>query len=312
MKDIIEHTDPVLLVGDGDLVASIAVCLLNAGHQVIVCGNSKKFTETFNRHINSQAKDDDYADRIIVDEDICKEPKCKLAIVITPEKESEKIHTLKKVTDTIAGDVIVAINTESISLKTLQQSCSNPQRLIGLNWSEPAHTTSFLEVIETELSSETAAEIIKLAKTHWGKDPYVVENDGIRGRLISAMAREAAYLIENKYASYEDIDRACRNDAGYYLPFSGNCRYMDLMGTYAYGMVMKDLNPDLSKDKELPSFIKKILNAGGNGMENKKGFYNYTDEDVEKWRNQMDKFSYEIQAIIEKYPFNYNKESFTD
>ena len=80
---------------------------------------------------------------------------------------------------------------------------------------------------------------------------------------------------------------------------------MDLMGTYAYGMVMKDLNPDLSKSKEFPVFFSEILDEGGQGMENEKGFYTYSEAEVISWRKTMEKFSHQIQAIIKKYPFNY-------
>jgi len=122
------------------------------------------------------------------------------------------------------------------------------------------------------------------------------------------MVREAFYLVQNRYASIEDIDRACRNDAGYYLPFAGNFRYMDLMGTYAYGLVMKDLNKELSTESIIPEFFKKIMEEGGKGMENKNGFYQYNEEEVKKWNKLFNSFSYKIKRIIEKYPFNYKVE----
>ncbi|MGH2645825.1 MAG: 3-hydroxyacyl-CoA dehydrogenase family protein, partial [Chitinophagaceae bacterium] len=108
--------------------------------------------------------------------------------------------------------------------------------------------------------------------------------------------------------SVEDIDRACRNDAGYYLPFAGNCRYMDLMGTYAYGMVMQELNPDLSKDGEVAPFFKRIVEQGGMGMQNGNGFYQYDANEAKKWDQKFRRFSYQIEKIISKYPFNYKKE----
>ena len=118
------------------------------------------------------------------------------------------------------------------------------------------------------------------------------------------MAREAFFLVENGYASIEDIDRACRNDPGYYLPFAGNCRYIDLMGTYAYGIVMKGLNPELSKDIEIGKFMKNIISEEDFGMENGKGFYEYEKGDSERWHEIFRKFSTQIHEIIKKYPFD--------
>jgi 3-hydroxybutyryl-CoA dehydrogenase len=82
---------------------------------------------------------------------------------------------------------------------------------------------------------------------------------------------------------------------------------MDLMGTYAYGLVMKDLNRELSQDQSLPEFFEHIILQGGQGMENYKGFYDYEHGDVVQWREQFGKFSYQIQEIMRKYPFRYQE-----
>src|SRR5690606_22811349 len=113
----------------------------------------------------------------------------------------------------------------------------------------------------------------------------------IRSRLLAALVREAFYLIENGYVGVEDIDRACRNDAGYYLPFAGNCRYMDLMGTWAYGTVMADLNPELSNASHLPDFFNQILAERGTGLANVKVFFCLDEEDVMGIRESFQRVS---------------------
>jgi len=229
-----------------------------------------------------------------------------LAIGITNESLSEKRSIIEKLEKSLSSTSVIAINTEMIPLSHLQKGCLHPERIIGLNWVEPAHTTFFLELISNEVNDDKVVKKIKNhARKFWRKDPYVVKTDiGIRAKLLCGMVREAFYLVENGYASIEDIDRACRNDAGYYLPFAGNFRYMDLMGTYAYGLVMKDLNRELSNESEIPQFFKAIIDKGGKGMENGKGFYSYDEEEVKKWHKLFNGFSYKIMEIIEKYPFN--------
>ncbi len=70
---------------------------------------------------------------------------------------------------------------------------------------------------------------MKLAE-RWGKEPSLIRKD-IRGfitnRLMYAMMREAFHLVENEYATYEDIDRACRNDFGYWINV---CRAIQVYG----------------------------------------------------------------------------------
>ncbi|MBC7759595.1 MAG: 3-hydroxyacyl-CoA dehydrogenase [Phormidesmis sp. FL-bin-119] len=315
MNSQISPTDSILIIGDCNLTASVSVCLLNAGHEVdVYTTDPETYRSHFEMHIASQQlhiRRNSSGKQNILD-NIPARVEYKLVILITPENFEIKKTLLNRLEYSLQNDAIIAVNSESIALDVLQGECKG-HNLLALNWSEPAHTTFFLEIIYHD-NEDLALTIKSLAKLHWGKDPYIVESNGIRSRLLSAMAREAAFLIDNEYASVEDIDRACRNDAGYYLPFSGNCRYMDLMGTYAYGMVMKDLNPNLSTSKGFPEFFQKILNEGRQGMKNEKGFYNYGEGDIMNWEKTMEEFSYSIKSVIERYPFNYtkNKEAIID
>lgn len=304
------NAEPVLIVGNGNLTYSIAACLLKAKYVVNLCtDNVSEAVTAILTHFSDMKNENGKA---IIDDDSLKvsdgfkeEDEYGLAIVITAEDPAIKKDTISQLEKELSPGTIIAINTESIYLDIIQQDTVHPDRIIGLNWTEPAHTTHFLEIITNSSVRKGLADQIKNLAKSWNKDPYIVENFGIRSRLLSAMVREAFYLVENGYASVEDIDRACRNDAGYYLPFAGNCRYMDLMGTYAYGMVMKDLNPDLSKGQKLPEFFTDIVKKGGLGMQNGKGFYQYTPDEVKLWKKIVGEFSYQIEEIINKYPFNY-------
>lgn len=310
MKENSSRPKPVLLFGNGSLAESIALCLLKANHVVHFCtDDARKVESSMLSHI-SELKERGSAvsvESLTVLSALPSATHYELAVAISEEDLEVKRQVLADLERGLASDVVMAINTESIGLTEVQQGCWHPERIVGLNWTEPAHTTRFLEIIMTNQTAGAVLDKINRLAKAWNKDAYVVENRGVRSRLLSAMIREAFYLVENGYASVEDIDRACRNDAGYYLPFAGNCRYMDLMGTYAYGRVMKDLNPDLSREKKLPSFFAKIADEGGRGMENGKGFYTYTPEETKQWRETFREFSYRIEALMDKYPFNYQQ-----
>ena len=305
---------PILLFGNGDLANSIAVCLLKAKYQVsLYTENTSEAISSILQHLSDinygNEKHVSYEGMLKVDTILKESHDNELAIVINEEELFIKREVIGQLENNLSENAIIAINTESISLSEIQKNAIHPERIIGLNWTDPAYTTQFLEIItNADVKNDVLNQIRKYAKT-WNKDPYTVHNFGVRGRLTSAMIREAFYLVDNGYASIEDIDRACRNDAGYYLPFAGNCRYMDLMGTYAYGMVMKDLNPELSKDQQLPEFFTDILKEGGLGMQNGNGLYKYKPDEVKEWRNTFNDFSFKIEEIINKYPFNNKKEN---
>jgi 3-hydroxybutyryl-CoA dehydrogenase len=117
-----------------------------------------------------------------------------------------------------------------------------------------------------------------------------------------AMYREGFHLVENGYATIEDVDRACRNNAGYWMTLVGIFRWMDLTGVPAYHTVMKDLFPTLSNNQEVPELIDKVVKAGGRGVANAKGFYEYTPEEAKLWEETFIRFSYEIRELAMRYP----------
>src|SRR5262249_780854 len=121
-------------------------------------------------------------------------------------------------------------------------------------------------------------------------------------RLMYALYREAFSLVENGYATIEDVDRACRNNAGYWMTLVGPFRWMDLTGVAAYHNVMKELFPTLCNTTSLPELIDAGVRSGGRGVSNAQGFYDYTPEEARLWVETFERFSYEIRELALRYP----------
>jgi 3-hydroxybutyryl-CoA dehydrogenase len=103
-------------------------------------------------------------------------------------------------------------------------------------------------------------------------------------------------------ASIADVDRSLRNDLGYWITFAGPFRFMDLTGIPAYCAVMRDLLPDLDCSQEVPELMQRIVQSGGRGVANAKGFYHYTPAQARRWKTRFLQFTYDIRALAEKYP----------
>lgn len=207
----------------------------------------------------------------------------------------------------VSEKAIITTNTSAIPITLLQEKLLHPERFLGMHWAEPAFTTPFLEIICGPKTDIDIAENLYKITSSWGKEPTLVRKD-IRGfitnRLMYAMFREGFNLVENGYASVDDIDRACRNDAGHWMTFCGMFRYMDLTGLQAYYHVMKDLFPTLSNQTQTPALIEAIAKEAGNGITNGNGFYKYTREEAAEWEKAFEEFSYDINQISKKYPIN--------
>lgn len=306
------------VVGLGLMGSSIATCLLMAGHPVIgIASTSDDMKHAGSRILNHfllsrkqglvNEEPEFYLKNLVITEDYSCLKLCKLIIESTTENEAIKKSVYPKIESVIADDALLTSNTSAIPISILQKFTNRPERFFGLHWAQPSHTTRFLEVICGELSDIGKAKYLYKLSHLWGKEPTLVRKD-IRGfitnRLMYAMYREAFYLVENGYATVEDVDRACRNNAGYWMTLVGVFRWMDMTGFTGYHTVIKDLFPTLSNSTEIPKLIDDIVKAGGNGMANGQGFYSYTPEEAKLWEETYTAFSYEISSLALKYPFD--------
>ena len=307
---------PVGVVGLGMMGCSITTCLLMAGHPVIalapVPADLEQASHRIREHLERSVAEGlirppaaSYLRRLTITEDYHELKDCRIVIECTLEDLAIKASVYEKIEAVIAADAILTSNTSAIPISILQTHVKVPGRFFGLHWAEPSHTTRFLEIICGDHSEEALGEYLYDIAHKWGKEPTLVRKD-IRGfitnRLMYAMYREAFHLVENGYATVEDVDRACRNNAGYWMTLVGVFRWMDLTGVAAYHTVMKDLFPTLSNSTEMPGLIDDIVKAGGKGIANGKGFYTYSKEEAKQWEETFTQFSYEIRRLAEKYP----------
>ncbi|WP_114748434.1 3-hydroxyacyl-CoA dehydrogenase family protein [Pleomorphovibrio marinus] len=294
----------IAVIGEGQLFPEISLCLLKAGHHVLeYCPNGDEPTSATLAKLENIHF---YPNQLKTLRNLRELPDVDMVVLVSPEDGPVKRELLREIVDIVSPKTVIAVNTESFSLDELRVGHSNPKRIIGLNWVQPAHITLFSElIVMPDTPPFLVDDMVDLATTYWGKDPYVVHHgNSIRSRLMAAMIREAFFLMENGYVTEEDIDRACRNDAGYYLPFAGNLRYMDLMGTYVYGVVMKDLNNELATNQELPAFFQQLLAKHPKpGLATGEGFYRYTQEEKEKLKADCLAFGKKIRALMDKFPF---------
>jgi 3-hydroxybutyryl-CoA dehydrogenase len=304
------------VIGLGLMGSSIVTCILAAGHEVTALtrnieksGEARKRISNFLVQLQEEGMLKEYSDtileRLTIINDYSLLANHEIVIESIIENIEEKKRVFQQLENVLSPTAIIGTNTSAIPVTILQSGLKHPERLLGIHWGEPAHILRFLEVIcgeKTEI--KYAGKIVALAE-EWGKEPSLIRKD-IRGfitnRLMYAMMREAIYLVENGYATIEDIDRACRNDMGYWITFAGLFRFMDLTGIPAYLTVMKDLFPELNNSTEAPGFIEELVTSGAKGISNACGFYPYTKESAKKWEKLFIEFTYEIRKLAEKYP----------
>ncbi len=306
----------VAVVGLGQMGCSIVTCLLMAGHPVVALAPIPADVPTALpriRHHLSESQEhglttqepDFWLANLTLTENYADLRDCRLVIECTLEDPAIKQRVYALIEEQVGDETVIGSNTSAIPISQLQSLTRRPQRVIGLHWAEPSHTTRFLEVICGDQTELAYAEFFYALSHHWGKEPTLVRKD-IRGfitnRLMYAMYREAFDLVEKGYATVEDVDRACRNNAGYWMTLVGVFRWMDLTGVPAYLNVLKDLWPTLSNRTDVPPLIQEIVDRGGRGVANADGFYDYTPDEARLWQETFERFSFEIRELALRYP----------
>ena len=315
---IARESNEVGVVGLGLMGSSIVAALLMQGYKVIAVAPlssdlelapgrilhalEQSFKQGIHKHDVKQLESN-----VLYTEDYGDLHNCFFISECVIENVAVKKTVYASIESSVSDNAIITTNTSAIPITILQETVNRPERFLGMHWAEPAFTTPFLEITCGAKTDVDVAEKLYAIASKWGKEPTLLRKD-IRGfitnRLMYAMFREGFNLVENGYASIEDIDRACRNDAGHWMTFCGMFRFMDLTGLQAYYHVIKDLFPTLSNQTETPKLIEAIAKEGGNGVANGRGFYKYSKEEAAAWEKAFEEFSYDINSLASKYPID--------
>lgn len=299
---------PAAVIGLGLMGTSIIACLLSAGHAVLGLSRDLSRHRNARRRVRAllgqlreegilKAEPERILRRLTLSENFSSLRDRALVIESIIEHLETKRECIRRIEDVVSPAALIGSNTSSIPVSELQRGARHPERILGIHWGEPAHVMRFLEIICGERTDPANAARVQALARYWRKEPTLVRRD-IRGfitnRIMYAMIREAFYLVENGYASIEDVDRSVRNDMGWWLTLAGPFRYMDLTGVPAYKAVMEGLLPELCNSTEVPGLMRRVADSGAR-------FYDYTPAAAKRWEKKFLKFTYEIRKLAMKY-----------
>ncbi len=173
-------------------------------------------------------------------------------------------------------DAVLATNTSAIPITTIAAATSRPQSVVGAHFFSPVPLMRLCEVVRGyKTSDETLARTKEFAE-NVGKTVVVVNRDVagfVTTRLISALAMEAAALVEAGVASAEDVDTACRLGFGHAM---GPLQTADLTGIDILTNASSNIYTDTQDEKFAPpEILRRMVTAGDLGRKSGKGFYDY-------------------------------------
>lgn len=305
------------VVGLGLMGTSIVTSLLLSGHLVIAVAPIEGEKEMASAKIKGQLllceKEGlltkplkDYLVSLVVSDDYIELSGCQLVLECVIENIEIKKHVYKKITHILANDAVIATNTSAIPISTLQQFVSNPERFLGIHWSEPAFRTRFMEIVQGDKTSPNIAEWVYSLAHYWKKEPTLLRKD-IRGfitnRLMYATVREALSEINTGHISIEDTDKIFKYDFGSWITLMGIFRRMDYLGLQDFFAIFRYIFQTLNNTEEVPLIMQRIVEERSKDVSgDHDGLFHYSKEEYKKWQDAFVVFNNEIAELAEKFP----------
>lgn len=201
--------------------------------------------------------------------------KADLIIEAIVEKLEAKRELFQQLAEINSAETILATNTSSIPVTRIAKGISNPQRVVGMHFFNPAHLMKLVEVITGAETSKEVAESIKQLSITIGKTPIMCNDSP--GFIANRVARhyyvESLKMLEEKVAPVETID-GLMESAGFKM---GPFKLMDHVGNDINFAVTSSLFESFHQDAKFrPSRIQQQkVDAVHLGKKTGKGFYGY-------------------------------------
>lgn len=191
------------------------------------------------------------------------------------ENLQAKASLLNQLSEMNGSGTIYTTNTSSLSVTEIAKRTSQPERVIGMHFFNPAPVMKLVEVVKTDKTSgEVLEATVGLAK-RFGKTPVVCKDSP--GFIVNRVARpfyiESLRLIEEGEVDFATVD-ALLEATGFKM---GPFKLMDLIGNDVNYAVSQSVYEQLKKPERLkPSFIQRQkVEKGELGKKTGKGYYQY-------------------------------------
>jgi 3-hydroxybutyryl-CoA dehydrogenase len=283
-------TARIAVIGAGAMGAGIAQVAAQAGHPVLLLDNrpgaAAQAIEGINRQLGKRVDSGKLSaesrsatiGRLVAVEAIEALADCDLIIEAIVENLEVKRALFRQLEGICGEHCILASNTSSLSITSIAAQLSQPQRLLGLHFFNPAPVMALVEIVSGLASDPVLAECLYDTARAWGKKP--VHTRSTPGFIVNRVARpfyaESLRLLQEGAADCPTLDALMRDAGGFAM---GAFELTDLIGhDVNYAVTCSVFNAYYNDTRFLPSLIQKELVDGGRlGRKSGQGFYSYAE-----------------------------------
>ena len=281
--------EKVGVVGGGQMGGGIAEVCAKAGVDVVVVEVSDEFAEKSRTGIaKSLAK---AVDRGKLEQGDSEAAMSRLSFVTSPQQLADRELVIEAIVENLdikrelfatldevvmSETAILASNTSSIPITQIAAVTRRPGSVVGMHFFNPAQIMPLVEVIATVVSDvDQVDRAATFASEVLGKTVVRAQDRAgfIVNKLLCPYIFEAIRMLEEGFATREDIDAAMVNGAGYPM---GPLTLSDLIGNDTMLAVSEAFMDEYQDPRyAAPPLLRRMVEAGLLGRKAGRGFYEY-------------------------------------
>jgi 3-hydroxybutyryl-CoA dehydrogenase len=205
-----------------------------------------------------------------------------LVVEAVPEQLSIKQETFAELDRVCKPGAIFATNTSSLPVIDLAVSTTRSNRVLGFHFFNPAPVMPLIELVRTVVTDPDVVRTAEAFAEKMGKTPVVARDRAgfIANLLLFPYLNQAAGMLEDGYATREDIDAAMQLGTGHPM---GPLALLDLIGLDSGTAIMETMYAGFDDVRHAPRpLIRHLLAAGYKGRKTGRGFYEYVEPNSSK------------------------------
>ncbi|MFD7499116.1 3-hydroxyacyl-CoA dehydrogenase family protein [Streptomyces sp. NPDC059832] len=275
------------VAGSGTMASGIAEVFAKAGYDVVLAARGQEKADTAKSRIakslersvtkgrlTAEARDGALA-RITAAGSLDAFADVDLAVEAVAEDLAVKQQLFGTLDKVCKPGAVLATTTSSLPVVTIARATSRPQDVIGMHFFNPAPAMKLVEVVRTVLTADDVHATVREVCAEVRKHP--VDCGDRAGFIVNALLfpylNNAIKMVEEHYATLDDIDAAMKLGGGYPM---GPFELLDVVGLDVSLAIEKVLHSEFRDPGLAPApLLEHLVAAGCLGRKTGRGFREY-------------------------------------
>lgn len=200
-----------------------------------------------------------------------------LVVEAVVEDPGVKREVLAGIDRAAKPDALIASNTSYLDIFPLSPPARARTTLIA-HWYTPPYIVDLVDLVGSDKTDPAAIETLRALYASWGKKPVVLKRfipGYVANRIQAAITNEVFRLIDEGYATAQDVDDAVIHGLSLRMPLLGHIKKADFTGLDLVQRALANKTWEPAPITGRSKTVDKLMAEGRSGVMVGKGFFDY-------------------------------------